>query len=156
MKTFANWMLLIFMFMYWALRVAVTYTYALGKEFIATPIDYTTEIVILFVTLICMILVAKRQIVGGFIYVVVYFAYFGVSLFKQIMPALKTGELNISAGMDAFLSAIALILSLLVFIDLLGDKTKRPDDKKTEWFFKNKDYDRQIDERADKNNYKLY
>lgn len=156
MKTFANWMLLIFMFMFWALRVMVAYMDALGKEFITKPIDSTTEIVILFVTLVCMILVAKRKIVGGFIYVVVYLGYFGVSLFNQIVPAIKDGSFSISAGMDIFLSAIAIILSLLVLMDLLGDKAKRPDDKKTEWFFKNKDYDRKLDDREDRNNYKLY
>ena len=156
MKTFANWMLLIFMFMYWGLRVAIAYMYARGNEFIAQPIDYNTEIVILFLTLVCMILVAKRKIVGGFIYVVIYFAYFGVSLFNQVMPAIKTRTFSINAGMDIFLSALAIILSLLVFMDLLSDKAKKPDDKKTEWFFKNKDLDRKLDDRADKNNYKLY
>ena len=156
MKTFANWMLLIFMFMYWGLRIAITYMYSMGKAFIAQPIDYNTEIVILFLTLACIVLVAKRKIVGGFIYVVIYFAYFGISLFHQIIPAITTRTFSINAGMDMFLSALAIILSLLVFMDLLSDRVKKPDDKKTEWFFKNKDLDRQLDDRADKNNYKLY
>ena len=40
-------------------------------------------------------------------------------------------------------------------IDLLADHLKKPDDKKTEWFYNNKDLDRKVDEREDKNHYRL-
>lgn len=156
MKSFANWMLVILMVMYWILRIMVAYMYSLGKEFIATPIDFNTEVALLFVTLLCIALVVKRVTVGGIIYVIAYFGYFGVSLYNQIMPMVKTGSFNISGGMDMFLSFIALILALCVMIDLLSDKTKKPDDKKTEWFFNNKDLDRNLDDRDDHNQYKLY
>lgn len=41
--------------------------------------------------------------------------------------------------------------------DLILDKNRKahPVDKKTDWFYKNKDFDRQYDERADKNQYKF-
>ena len=61
---------------------------------------------------------------------------------------------NISMGFNTFISALAIILAIVVLIDLLADKTKKPANKDTEWFYANKDFDRQIDDRADKNNYK--
>ena len=41
-------------------------------------------------------------------------------------------------------------------IDILIEKskTKKPMDKQTDWFYKNEAYDRQMDERADKNQYR--
>ena len=40
--------------------------------------------------------------------------------------------------------------------DLLLDKNRKahPKDKKTDWFYKNEQYDRKLDDRADKNNYR--
>ena len=40
--------------------------------------------------------------------------------------------------------------------DLLLDKNRKenPKDKKTDWFYKNEEFDRKLDDRADKNNYR--
>ena len=40
---------------------------------------------------------------------------------------------------------------------MLVDKGRKanPKDKKTDWFFKNSDYDRKYDDRADRNEYKF-
>ncbi len=35
-------------------------------------------------------------------------------------------------------------------------RKKDPKDKKTDWFFKNSKYERELDERADKNQYRNY
>ena len=42
------------------------------------------------------------------------------------------------------------------FLDMLLDKNRQlhPTDKKTDWFYRNKKYDMQKDEREDKNNYR--
>jgi len=44
-----------------------------------------------------------------------------------------------------------------VLFDLLFDKNRKehPVDKKTDWFYKNENFDRKLDERADKNHYKF-
>ena len=41
-------------------------------------------------------------------------------------------------------------------LDKNPDKNRKahPKDKKTDWFYKNEQYDRKLDERADKNNYR--
>ena len=43
-----------------------------------------------------------------------------------------------------------------VLLDLLMDKNRKnhPKDKKTDWFYDNEQFDRKMDERADKNNYR--
>ena len=57
---------------------------------------------------------------------------------------------------NLFFDAIGILIPLIALIDVLLDKIEKlnPTDKKTDWFYKNKDYDRQLDERADKNNYR--
>ena len=49
-----------------------------------------------------------------------------------------------------------MVLAIAVLLDLLVDKNRKlnPKDKKTDWFYKNEEYDRKLDDRADKNNYR--
>ena len=64
--------------------------------------------------------------------------------------------LTISQSTELMFSIIGIILPLAVLIDLLLDKNRKlnPKDKKTDWFYKNEEFDRKLDERADKNNYR--
>ena len=39
-------------------------------------------------------------------------------------------------------------------VNVNKDKKDNPKDKKTDWFYKNEQFDREKDERADKNNYR--
>lgn len=157
MKTLADWLVVIFMFMFWVFRVVVEYMYSTGRTFFVTPINETTEIILLFVTLFCIFLVIKREHIGGIIYFISYALYFGADLYENIKVMFdNNGDLsNITGYSNIFFSAVAIILSLIVMIDLLADHLKKPDDKKTEWFYNNKDLDRKVDEREDKNHYRL-
>lgn len=58
---------------------------------------------------------------------------------------------------DIFFAFIGIVLPILILFDLLLDRNRKehPVDKQTDWFYKNKDYDRKLDERADKNQYKF-
>ena len=64
--------------------------------------------------------------------------------------------LSIQTYTEMFFALIGVVLPILVLFDILLDKTrmKNPTDKKTDWFYKNEQYDRELDERADKNNYR--
>ena len=154
MRTFANWMIAMFMIMYWAFRVVVAYQASSYAEFFVQPINLTAEIVLLFVTVVCIVLVFKRKLIGGIIYFLSYLAYFGTDLIQQILPVFKSGSAVIPNYMGAFTSFLGLVLAFAVLVDLSIDKGRKPKDKKTDWFYTNKDYDRQLDERADKNNYR--
>lgn len=155
MKSLANWLTVIFMGMYWVFRVIICLNAAQGTPFIATPVNLQIEIVMLFITLFCIILVSKRQMIGGIIYILMYLAYFGTDLFNTLVPAIKNYELNEDIIMDSAASILGVILAIAVVIDLAYDKSKLPDQKKTDWFYGNKKFDRKLDDRADKNNYKL-
>lgn len=155
MRSFSNWMIAIFMIMFWLFRVVVVYMVDFGKSFPVQPINITTEKILLFVTLVCIALVIRRKHIGGIIYLISYYSYFGADLFKTLGPIFKGESMNINIGLTAFMSAIGVILATVTMMDLLADKTKRKEDKDTEWFYANKDLDRQKDDREDTNNYRI-
>ncbi|MBR3255250.1 MAG: hypothetical protein IKF97_03390 [Clostridia bacterium] len=156
MKSFSTWMLVLFMGMFWIFRVLV----AVLPEFGTTlgnivPLNSQLEIILSFVVLACIVLVIKRKVIGGLIYLVAYGMYFGVDLFNNIGQVIN-GSTSMETTVNAFISFLAIILAVAVLFDLLLDKTrkKNPKDKKTDWFYNNEKFDRQLDERADKNNYR--
>ena len=69
---------------------------------------------------------------------------------------LINGTLDMNSYMVTFFELIGLALPLAALFDVLLDKNRKahPTDKKTDWFYKNAEFDREIDERADKNNYR--
>ena len=64
--------------------------------------------------------------------------------------------LSIDLYMATLFEFFGLVLAIAAIFDVLLDKSRKanPVDKNTDWFYKNKDYDRKLDERADKNNYR--
>ena len=153
MRTFANWMIAMFMIMYWGFRVVVAYQAANYADFFVKPINLTIEIILLFVTVVCIVLVFKRKLIGGIIYFLSYLAYFGTDLIQTVIPVFSGEAVELEA-MSAFTSFLGIILAFAVLLDLAGDKGRKPKDKKTDWFYTNKDYDRDYDDRADRNNYR--
>ncbi|MCI8470071.1 MAG: hypothetical protein HFJ35_00930 [Clostridia bacterium] len=162
MKNFSTWMLVMFMAMFWILRIIVAFTYELGIDFGGiVPTNQTMEIILLFVVLVCMILIIKRKMIGAFIYLLAYGMYFGTDLMVGI-TTLITDTSNITSSnmgiyLNAFISLIGIAIPVAVLFDLLLDKNRKanPKDNKTDWFYKNEQFDRKMDERADKNNYRM-
>lgn len=153
MRTFANWMIAMFMIMYWGFRVVVAYQAANYADFFVKPINLTIEIILLFVTVVCIVLVFKRKLIGGIIYFLSYLAYFGTDLIQTVIPVFSGEAVELEA-MSAFTSFLGIVLAFAVLLDLAVDKGRKPKDKKTDWFYTNKDYDRDYDDRADRNNYR--
>ncbi|MBR0351567.1 MAG: hypothetical protein IJH76_07130 [Clostridia bacterium] len=156
MNRLSTWMLVMFMVMFWIFRVIV----AVLPEFGTTlgsivPLNSQLEIILSFVVLACIVLVVKRKIIGGLIYIVAYGMYFGVDLFKNV-GSLIEGSTSMETTVNTLISFVAIILAVSVLLDLVFDKArkKNPKDKKTDWFYNNEKFDRQLDERADKNNYR--
>ena len=156
MKNFSTWLLVMFMAMFWAFRVIV----AVMPEFGTTlgdivPLNSQWEIALSFVVLGCMILIVKRKLVGALIYAGAYGMYFGVDLVKNVSAILKESLSEVNM-INALISFIAIVLAFGVLLDMLIDKGRKanPKDKKTDWFYNNKKFDRELDDRADKNNYR--
>ena len=90
-------------------------------------------------------------------YLLSYGIYFGTDILKNINTIIEMeGQLPATIFMNLFVSFIGLILPIAVLLDMLVDRNRKnnPKDKKTDWFYKNEKFDRQLDERADKNNYR--
>ena len=153
-KSLANWLIVMFIFMYWIFRMVVAYMYSTSRSFITTPLDFNVEIILLFVTLFCMILMIKRVKLAAIIYAGTYIMYFGVDLYNKIMPMLEASEFNIGETGDLLFSGIGVILAILALLDVLIDKVKAPVQVQTDWFYENKDYDRKVDDRSDRIQYR--
>jgi len=158
MKNLSTWLIVMFMVMFWVFRIIVTvmtqYNMDLGG---ITSQNVQLEIIILFVNLVCFALVAKRKLTGGLIYLLANGMYFGVDIYNNLVPVFSGETIGLNIYMNLFISFVAMILAVAVLLDLLADKGRKanPKDKKTDWFFKNSDYDRKYDDRADRNEYKF-
>ncbi|MCI9365858.1 MAG: hypothetical protein HFJ54_04620 [Clostridia bacterium] len=155
MKNLTTYLFVMFMIMFWVFRIIVAFCYNMGLEFITIPMDLNFEIILLFLTFVAMILVIKRSMLGGIIYLIGYGLYFGTSIFNTLTA--NGAVMDMMTYTDLLFSGIGILLPILVLFDLLLDKNRKahPKDKKTDWFYKNKEYDRQLDERADKNQYRI-
>jgi len=156
MNNFSSWLITVFAFMFWGFRLVGTTLHSVGSEFLFAPTDMTMEIALLFITFICVCFFIKRRLWASIIYLSAHFLYYAPSFmthFTQIIN--KTMEMD--GYMGTLFEFIGLVLPLAALFDVLVDKNRKanPTDKKTDWFYKNKDYDRKLDERADKNNYRI-
>ena len=157
MKKFSTYLLVMFMVVFWIIRIIITLASELGKDFMGvTPINEGFEIAILFATLLCLILVVKRKMLGSLLYLTLHAIYFGGDVTEKLNIMAQNEPLTVAQSTDLIFSMIGIILPLAVLIDLLLDKNRKnnPKDKKTDWFYKNEDFDRKLDDRADKINYR--
>ncbi len=157
MKNFSTWLLTCFMVMYWIFRVMVTLMAQLKQEFIITPFNEIIEIILLFVVLLCLVLIVKRKMLGALIYLLAYGMYFGSDVITKMSTLIEdASQLGLAGYTGLIISLIGIIIPVSILLDLLADKNRKahPKDKNTDWFYKNQDYDRKLDERADKNNYR--
>ena len=155
MKNFSSWMIAMFAFVFWAFRLIGTALYSIGNEFMFVPTNMAMEVALLFITFICICFMIKRKLLAAVIYLIAHFIYYGPSFAQHFMQLIQN-TLPIELYMSTLFELFALGLALAALFDVLLDKNRKahPTDKKTDWFYKNKDYDRKLDDRADKNNYR--
>lgn len=158
MKSLASWLLVFFMAMFWVFRIIVTLSAQFGSDFGGFIVfNNTLEIAMLFISLLCLILIVKRNVWGGIIYLGGYGYYFGTYIYSSALTPMMNGEtLDFIVLQNVVVAAIGLILGLCIVLDIAIERTKRKhfSDNKTDWYFNNEAYDRKMDERADKNQYR--
>lgn len=155
MKNFSTWMLVMFMVMFWVFRVIVVVMPEFGTTLGGiAPLNQNLEIILSFVVLVCIVLIVRRKLIGALIYLLAYGMYFGVDVINNIQTVLNGASME--TALNVFISIIGIILPIAVLADLLLDKGRKanPKDKKTDWFYNNEQFDRKLDERSDKNNYR--
>lgn len=156
MTSLFSYLITMFAAMFWLFRLVVAATYTMSIDFGIVPLDNNMEIVLLFVALFCMIFIIKRNIIGALVYFVAYGLYFGTDLYNQVM-LISNGEAGMMDYTALFISFIGVAIPFLTVMDIFLNKDRKGSvrDKKTDWFYTNKEYERKLDERADKNQYKF-
>ena len=155
MKSLVSYLIIIFIIFFWIFRIAVALTATLKVDFMIKPIDLTYEVLLLFITLVAIVLIIKRNIIGGLIYFISYLLYFGSTTINLVIQIVN-GEIGSTEYMNVFLSVAAIVLAISALIDVSfnKDRTNKGLNKKTDWFYNNEQFDRKLDDRADKNNYR--
>lgn len=136
--------------LFWGFRVVVVFCATMEMDFFVTPINLNLEIAVLFVSIPCFALILKRHVGGAFVYFITFAFYFGNDLYQCVTA-------SVGSPIQIAIDALGVVLPLISLIDILinRDRFGTSEDKKTVWFYGNKDFDRQFDERADRNNYKM-
>jgi len=157
MKKFSTYLLIMLIIVFWIVRIIVTLSYEFGGDFLGmVPMNEPFEIGILFATLLCIILIVRRKLSGSLLYLTLHAIYYGGDITNKLGIIGRGETLTFNEDVQFIFSMIGIILALGILLDTLLDKNRKfnPKDKKTDWFYKNEQFDRKLDERADKNNYR--
>ena len=155
MKSVASWLLNIGAVLFWIFRVIILVCTTMGLNLPIHSMNSAIEIPMLFITIICLVFVFKKNFFGGLFYLVIYAGFFGLDIFNTVTSegiAMDTMIINV------VISALGIIIALANFLDILltTDRKSPAETKKTDWFYQNKQFDREFDERADRNNYRIH
>lgn len=145
----------LFAIIFWIIRVAVAFTASMNMEFFLVPLNLHVEIILTFVTLISIILIFKKSMIGALIYLLSYWGYFGVYIYNIFQ---KAEEIVMLDYLNVAVSIIGVILPFIILVDIgFSQSSKKTTNKTktTDWYYQNDKFDRQYDERADKNQYKF-
>ena len=163
MANFSTILLTIFMVMFWLFRGIVTLCTQFSIDLLGLQAyNFNWEVAILFLTLPCILLIAKRKMIGSLAYLAIYGAYFGEHLLITMLGMVQGNvALSLDLSMNLIFDLIGILLPVFVLLDMLVDKGRKanPIHKQTDWYFKNEKYDEQLkarDGREDKNEYKFY
>ena len=156
MTTLFSYLLTFLAIAFWFFRAIATLLYQMDVDFFSPPLNDQVEIAVLFATLPCILLVIKRNVIGAALYMGIYGAYFGTAMYETFIQMKEIGITVVNTS-DMLVLAVGVIIPLLTFFDVALNKHRGNfgADRKTKWFYTNEKYDRQFDERADRNQYKL-
>lgn len=156
MRTMSNYLIIMLTVLLFIFRLVVVFTSALGIEFMVQPININYEIALLFVMILSIILMSKNKLLGPIILVLASLAYYGPTLLEQI-TIMSSNTVSMELAVQVIISVVCIVIPIFAFfiIAFAKEQEKRPVDKKTDFFYKTDRYDREYDERADKNNYRI-
>ena len=141
-----------FAIMFWLFRVYVALMVSSGSEIQFTTPGLELEITVIFITLISIFMIFKRNLIFASIYLGTYFAFFTYGI------ALMNGNISTNKQLlNAMVMIAGIIIALLNFLDVMFNKNRKGStkDNKTDWFYATDKYEREYDERADRNQYKI-
>jgi len=156
-KSLEYYLIISFTALLFIFRLVVVITTVLGIKFSVVSFSVVGELILLVLTLLSLVLMVKVKFLGALIFLVSSLMYYVPNLidsFKNFSEVTSTLEGNI----QLVSSVIAVIIPTFAFFIILVTKKQQinPVNKKTDFFYKNENYDRNLDDRADKNNYRIY
>ena len=93
MKKLSTYLLVMFMIVFWIIRIIVTISAQMGTNFMGmVPFNEAFEIAILFATLLCIILIAKRKMLGCLAYIALHAIYYGADVTNKLNLIAKKGQ----------------------------------------------------------------
>lgn len=153
-------MITILSIVFWLFRLVVCVAETLELDFFCKSLNLTLEIGVLFLTVPCIMFVFKRNLIGAASYMALYISYFGTALYNTLNQVNPEQGLNVTGTVDLVFAISGIVLGVLTFIDVLINKNRASlvggSSKTTDWYYKDSKYDRQYDERADRNQYRNY
>ena len=147
-----SYMVNMFAIMFWLFRVYVALMVSSGSEIQFTTPGLELEITVIFITLISIFMIFKRNLIFASIYLGTYFAFFTYGI------ALMNGNISTNKQLlNAMVMIAGIIIALLNFLDVMFNKNRKGStkDNNTDWFYATDKSDREYDERADRNQYKI-
>jgi hypothetical protein len=141
-----------FAIMFWLFRVYVALMISGGSEIPFTTPGIEMEIAVIFITLISIFMIFRRNLIFASIYLGTYFAFFTYGI------ALMNGNISTNTQLlNAMLMILGILIALLNFLDVMFNKNRKGStkDNRTDWFYATDKYEREFDERADRNQYKI-
>ncbi len=144
---------------FWLFRLVVCIFESLEIEFIFKSLNLTLEIGLLFVSIPCFVYIFKRNIIGAAAYMALHVSYFGTALYNTWNQVNAEQALNVANNYDEMIAIVGIVIGILTFFDVLLNKYRKGvvgSHKSTDWYYNNDKYEREYDERADRNQYKNY
>ncbi|MCI8587294.1 MAG: hypothetical protein HFJ49_01620 [Clostridia bacterium] len=155
---FSTMLLVMFGVIFWIFRIAIAIVTQTGFDLIGlVSWNLTYEIILIFVTIVCLILISKKKLIGSIVYLFSYLLYFGTDILNRVATGTETVGMTMENTVNVFVSAIGIVLATAILLDAIVLKARKgkPKKQKTDWFYGNENFDRQFDERADRNEYKF-
>ena len=147
-----SYMVNMFAIMFWLFRVYVALMISGGSEIPFTTPGIEMEIAVIFITLISIFMIFRRNLIFASIYLGTYFGFFTYGI------ALMNGNISTNTQLlNAMLMILGILIALLNFLDVMFNKNRKGStkDNRTDWFYATDKYEREFDERADRNQYKI-
>ncbi len=144
-----------FAVLFWIIRVAISFTASMDIDLAIKPLNNTVELVLCFLTFICIIFIYRRKMWAAVIYLISYWGYFGVYLYTILKNA---EEIVTFDYLNIMISAVGILIPFIIIFDIgfsQSSKKTSAKTKKTDWFYQNEQFDRKFDDRADRNQYKF-
>ena len=98
MTNFSTWLLAFFMVMFWLFRAIVALCTQFSIDLFGIhAYNFNWEVIIAFLTLLCIVLVVKRKLAGSLLYLMLYGVYFGEHFITNIIPLIQ-GNASLDVG----------------------------------------------------------